>query len=233
MPFSVRITVIGVQTKRAWVLTRDHWLMTRHLIADIDNVGGLDPAAGAPRSPDARSVGAAGPVPVRQVRHGRISRGSSAICLTAILPMRHTRSVTTLFDVVAEPHRRRMLDLLRDGDRLAGRPRRPRTSRQPTVSKHLRRCATPGWSTVRPDAHRRWYRLRPEPLRRARRLAGALPPAWAGAPGRPREPPRRRGGPMTGDPTADPMAGSLRDGGRVGLRFRPGPPPPRRRSGAR
>lgn len=37
MPFSVRITVIGVQTKRAWVLTRDHWLMTRHLIADIDN----------------------------------------------------------------------------------------------------------------------------------------------------------------------------------------------------
>jgi hypothetical protein len=38
MPFSVRITIIGVQTKRAWVLTRDHWMMTRHLVADIDNV---------------------------------------------------------------------------------------------------------------------------------------------------------------------------------------------------
>ena len=37
MPFSVRITVIGVQTKQAWVLTRDHWLLTRHLIADMDN----------------------------------------------------------------------------------------------------------------------------------------------------------------------------------------------------
>ena len=36
-PFALRITVIGVQTKQAWVLAPDHLLLTRHLIADLDN----------------------------------------------------------------------------------------------------------------------------------------------------------------------------------------------------
>ena len=36
-PFDLRITVIGVQTKHAWVLAPDHLLLTRHLIADLDN----------------------------------------------------------------------------------------------------------------------------------------------------------------------------------------------------
>ncbi len=36
-PFSMRITVIGVQTKHAWTLAPDHILMTRHLIGDVDN----------------------------------------------------------------------------------------------------------------------------------------------------------------------------------------------------
>lgn len=35
--FSMRVTVIGVQTKRAWVLAPNHLLLTRHLIADLDN----------------------------------------------------------------------------------------------------------------------------------------------------------------------------------------------------
>ncbi len=36
-PFDLRITVIGVQTKRAWILAPEHILMTRHLLADRDN----------------------------------------------------------------------------------------------------------------------------------------------------------------------------------------------------
>ena len=36
-PFAMRITVIGVQTKHAWVLAPDHVLLTRHLISDLDN----------------------------------------------------------------------------------------------------------------------------------------------------------------------------------------------------
>lgn len=36
---------------------------------------------------------------------------------------------------------------------------------QPTVSKHLRALHEAGLVTVRPDAQRRWYRLRAEGLR--------------------------------------------------------------------
>ena len=36
-PFAIRITVIGVQSKHAWTLAPDHLLITRHLMADIDN----------------------------------------------------------------------------------------------------------------------------------------------------------------------------------------------------
>ena len=36
-PFDLRITIVGVQGKRAWMLAPDHVLITRHLIADRDN----------------------------------------------------------------------------------------------------------------------------------------------------------------------------------------------------
>lgn len=35
--FTVRITVIGVHGKHAWILAPDHLLLTRHLVADLDN----------------------------------------------------------------------------------------------------------------------------------------------------------------------------------------------------
>lgn len=37
LPFAVRITVIGVQTKHAWVLSPNHLMLTRHLVADREN----------------------------------------------------------------------------------------------------------------------------------------------------------------------------------------------------
>ena len=37
LPFGLRVTVIGVQTKHAWVLAPNHLMLTRHLIADVDN----------------------------------------------------------------------------------------------------------------------------------------------------------------------------------------------------
>ena len=36
-PFTLRITVIGVRTKHAWVMAPDHLMLTRHLVADLDN----------------------------------------------------------------------------------------------------------------------------------------------------------------------------------------------------
>ena len=68
------------------------------------------------------------------------------------------------FEVLAEPRRREILDLLRDGERLVGDLGEQLTLTQPAVSKHLRVLREAGLVDVRQDAQRRWYRLRPEPL---------------------------------------------------------------------
>jgi DNA-binding transcriptional ArsR family regulator len=70
----------------------------------------------------------------------------------------------TAFEVLAEPKRREILDLLRDGERLAGDLVGRLALTQPTVSKHLKVLREAGLVEVRRDAQRRWYRLRPEPL---------------------------------------------------------------------
>jgi DNA-binding transcriptional ArsR family regulator len=68
------------------------------------------------------------------------------------------------FEVLAEPRRREILDLLRTGERPVGYLVDQLTLTQPTVSKHLRILREAGLVEVRQDAQRRWYRLRPEPL---------------------------------------------------------------------
>ena len=71
----------------------------------------------------------------------------------------------SLFEVVAEPHRRRILDALRDGDRSVTDLVDLLGLAQPTVSKHLKTLRDAQLVVVRPEAQRRWYRLAPEPLR--------------------------------------------------------------------
>jgi DNA-binding transcriptional ArsR family regulator len=71
----------------------------------------------------------------------------------------------SLFEVVVEPNRRRILDLLRDGDRSVGDLVDALDIAQPTVSKHLKALREAGLVVVRPDAQKRWYQLRSEPLR--------------------------------------------------------------------
>lgn len=68
------------------------------------------------------------------------------------------------FAVLAEPTRRAILDLLRDGERPVGELVDQLRLSQPAVSKHLRVLRDAGLVDVRPDAQRRLYRLRPEPL---------------------------------------------------------------------
>ena len=69
------------------------------------------------------------------------------------------------FDVLAEPNRRRILDLLRIEERPVGDLVAELSVSQPAVSKHLRILREAGLVEVRPDAQRRLYRVRPEPLR--------------------------------------------------------------------
>lgn len=69
------------------------------------------------------------------------------------------------FELLAEPTRRRILDLLRDGERPVGELVDRLSMSQPAVSKHLRVLRDSGLVDVRVDAQRRMYRLRPEPLK--------------------------------------------------------------------
>jgi DNA-binding transcriptional ArsR family regulator len=68
------------------------------------------------------------------------------------------------FAVLAEPSRRTILDVLRDGERPVGDLVRHLHLSQPAVSKHLRVLREAGLVEVRTDAQRRLYRLRAEPL---------------------------------------------------------------------
>jgi DNA-binding transcriptional ArsR family regulator len=73
--------------------------------------------------------------------------------------------MSTTFAVVAEPTRRRILDLLRERARSVGELVEQLGLTQPGVSKHLRVLREAGLVGVRRDAQRRWYELRTEPLR--------------------------------------------------------------------
>src|SRR4051794_26509381 len=84
--------------------------------------------------------------------------------LTGICPAEHIPGVMRTFDVLAEPRRRTILDLLRDGERSVGELVDELNLSQPAVSKHLRVLREAGLVTVRVAAQRRCYALRPEPL---------------------------------------------------------------------
>jgi DNA-binding transcriptional ArsR family regulator len=74
-------------------------------------------------------------------------------------------ATTAGFEVLAEPNRRRILDLLREHERPVGELVASLDVSQPAVSKHLRILRDAGFVEVRPHAQRRLYRVRPEPLR--------------------------------------------------------------------
>lgn len=72
--------------------------------------------------------------------------------------------MTTIYEALADPTRRRILDLLRDRPRLVGDLADILMISQPGVSKQLRVLREVGLVRVRQDAQRRWYELRLEPL---------------------------------------------------------------------
>ena len=66
--------------------------------------------------------------------------------------------------MIAEPTRRRILDLLVDGERPVGDLVAELALSQPAVSRHLRVLRNAGLVRARTDAQRRLYRIDPEPL---------------------------------------------------------------------
>jgi DNA-binding transcriptional ArsR family regulator len=86
----------------------------------------------------------------------------------------------TTFELVAEPMRRSILDLLREGERSVGELVQQVGLSQPGVSKHLRALREAGLVEVRRDAQRRWYGLRPEPLAEIDEWLAPYREFWAG-----------------------------------------------------
>ena len=70
----------------------------------------------------------------------------------------------TTFEVLAEPTRRRIVELLLERARPVGELVDLLGLSQPGVSKHLRVLRDGGFVAVRADAQRRFYELRPGPL---------------------------------------------------------------------
>ena len=80
--------------------------------------------------------------------------------------------------VLAEPRRLAILELLRDGERPVGElVARLRVS-QPAVSKHLRVLKEAGLVEARPEGQRRLYRIRPDPLAELDEWLGAYRQLW-------------------------------------------------------
>jgi DNA-binding transcriptional ArsR family regulator len=68
------------------------------------------------------------------------------------------------FEALAEPNRRRILDVLRSGERPAGDLVEALAISQPGVSKHLKTLRDAGLVSVRAEGQRRLYRLKPDGL---------------------------------------------------------------------
>lgn len=70
-----------------------------------------------------------------------------------------------IFDTLADASRRRILELLRTGERPVGELVDALELSQPAVSRHLRVLREAGMVEARVDAQRRLYRLRPDSLK--------------------------------------------------------------------
>jgi DNA-binding transcriptional ArsR family regulator len=79
-----------------------------------------------------------------------------------------TVSVVHAFDVLGDPVRRRILELLADGEQTSGAItdviRTEFAISQPAVSQHLRVLRDNGFASVRAEGTRRFYAVEPAPL---------------------------------------------------------------------
>jgi len=84
-----------------------------------------------------------------------------------------------VFDVLAEPSRRRILDLLVSGERSVGEMVDRLPLSQPAVSKHLRVLREARLVEVRVEGQRRVYRVGTEPLRDLDAWLGPYRAMWS------------------------------------------------------
>ena len=83
-----------------------------------------------------------------------------------------------VLQALADPHRRQVLETLRRGEATAGELSSMLPIARPGVSRHLRVLREAGLVRVRPDAQRRVYTLRLEPLEELDRWLGSYRTLW-------------------------------------------------------
>ncbi|MGD2077008.1 MAG: metalloregulator ArsR/SmtB family transcription factor, partial [Chloroflexota bacterium] len=87
--------------------------------------------------------------------------------------------MTTIFAVIADPTRRRILDLLLRRPHSVGELVDALDISQPGVSKQLRTLREAGLVHVQQEAQLRWYHLNPEPLKELDRWLDAYRNSWS------------------------------------------------------
>lgn len=70
-----------------------------------------------------------------------------------------------VFQTLADPTRRRIVEVLRAGEQQVGDVVEKAGIHQSGVSRHLRILSESGFVSMRPDGQRRLYALKPEPFR--------------------------------------------------------------------
>jgi DNA-binding transcriptional ArsR family regulator len=83
------------------------------------------------------------------------------------------------YAALAEPSRRRILDLVRGRERSVSDLVERLGLSQPGVSKHLRVLRDAGLVDVRKDGRMRWYSLRPQPLAEVDRWLDPFRDHWS------------------------------------------------------
>ncbi len=85
-----------------------------------------------------------------------------------------------VFQILADPTRRRLVDALRDGERSVNQLVEMVDIGQPGVSRQLAILEDANFVVVRPEGRRRLYALRPEPFQELSRFVTAYRAIWEG-----------------------------------------------------
>ena len=85
-----------------------------------------------------------------------------------------------VFQVLADPTRRRIVEVLKGGERSVGELVEAVDIGQPGVSRQLAILEDADFVTVRPDGRRRYYALRPEPFEELSRFVTTYRAIWEG-----------------------------------------------------
>jgi len=89
-------------------------------------------------------------------------------------------SMPDVFQILADPTRRRIVDALREGERSVGELVSVMDIGQPGVSRQLQILEDAQFVVVRPEGRRRLYALRPEPFQELSRFVTTYRTIWEG-----------------------------------------------------